>query len=104
MHDRMLPSKPKACPLWTTKSLKYGFSPVDVQRSLTVHPPDPCASAMRRMPAPPAMPSVLIRILPSLLSARWTIVVPPPVHGYDHRSAPVEGATAAAPDPLSSRT
>ena len=43
MHARMLPSKPKAWPLCTTKSLKYGFSPFDVQRSSTLQPPDPCA-------------------------------------------------------------
>ena len=38
MHARMVPSKPKAWPLCTTKSLKYGFSAVDVQRSATVQP------------------------------------------------------------------
>ena len=50
MQARMLPSKPKACPLCTTKSLKSGFSPVDIQRSAIVHPPSPFTTATRRMP------------------------------------------------------
>ena len=51
MHARMLPSKPNAWPWWTTKSLKYGFSPADVQRSFTLHPSRARASTlMRSMP------------------------------------------------------
>jgi hypothetical protein len=36
MHERIRPSNPNAWPLWTTKSLKDGFSPFDVQRSATL--------------------------------------------------------------------
>src|SRR3989304_2216894 len=57
MHARMLPSKPKALPSWTTKSLKYGFSPRDVQRSSIVHPAGPCATATRRLGIPPIAPA-----------------------------------------------
>ena len=41
MHARMLPSKPKAWPSWTTKSLKLGFSRIEVQRSSVVQPAGP---------------------------------------------------------------
>ena len=52
-----------------TKSLKYGFSPFDVQRSTTLHPPDPSAIARRRVPSPPLMPMALITTSPSAVTA-----------------------------------
>ena len=103
MHARMLPSKPKAWPLWTTKSLKYGFSPFDVQRSLTLHPPEPCVTARRRMPTPASHrdrvdQDAAIRRHSRLNDRRPAFPLVFPQHFA------VAGATLVAPEPLSSRT
>ena len=83
----MLPSKPYACPSCTTKSLKYGFRPLDVHRSSTLPAVRLCAQrrdgACR---APAAIATVLINTSPSAVSAGCVIVVPPSCQSCCHRT------------------
>ena len=101
MHARMLPSKPKAWPLWTTKSLKYGFSPLDVQRSST----RPAAGAVRdREPAHAhaahriAAADEHVAVRASAPAARWACLA----RRTPRARVPSAGATLVAPAPLSS--
>ena len=99
MHERMLPSKPKAWPLWTTKSLKYGFSPLDVQRSSTVHP----AGSVRDREAANAEPAhgVAGGDQHVAVSASAGCTMPTPgSHVCSQSSVPSAGATLIVPAPL----
>ena len=99
MHARMLPSKPKAWPLWTTKSLKYGFSPVDVQRSST-RPP---AGAVRDREAAHADAAHAVDRVDQDVAVRVTAgctMRRRAAHGAPRARVPSAGATLVAPAPL----
>src|SRR5262245_40063177 len=94
-HERIVPSKPNAWPLWTTKSLYHGLRPFEVQRSSTVHPPAPRAACTRRVPL---CSSAAIRMSPPGTSDGCTIGYPD--HACCQSSVPSAGVTLVKPVPL----
>src|SRR4029079_10290959 len=91
------PSNPKACPLWTTKSLNHGLMSSVVQRSCAVHPPDPCPTVKRRKPL---LSLTLIRRSPFEATAGWTIGTPS--HACSQSNLPSVSDTLVTPVDLSS--
>ena len=82
--------------------MKYGFRPVDVQRSAAAHLPPSCATLIRRIPAPPAPARALTITSPSAVIAGCTMA--PPSQACCQSTLPVFGSTLVVPGPLMKST